>query len=200
MLRGAAVVFSAWFGATAALADVVHDCTQKSDADLQIKACTSLIEAGGSNAAVFYYNRANAYDSKGDYDAAIPDYTKAIELNPKFTEAYNERGFAYFKKKQYDNSVADATMAIEIDPRNAGAYLERSYDELAKLDYDDSIADATKAIEINPKFAAAYSERAFAYEKKGDTHHAIQDYRHDLAINPSDRVAKDALQRLGATF
>ncbi len=31
----------------------------------------------------------------GDLDKAIADYTKALELNPKFASAYNNRGAAY---------------------------------------------------------------------------------------------------------
>ena len=34
------------------------------------------------------YDKAKAKD----YYGAIADYTKAIELNPKYTEAYNNRG------------------------------------------------------------------------------------------------------------
>ena len=35
---------------------------------------------------------------KGDYDQAIADYTQAIRIDPKYTEAYNNRGIAYRKK------------------------------------------------------------------------------------------------------
>ena len=42
-----------------------------------------------------YYNRGIAYGDKGEYDKAIEDYSKAIELNPEYAEAYNNRGNAY---------------------------------------------------------------------------------------------------------
>ena len=41
---------------------------------------------------IFYCNRGYAYGKKGDYNRAIADYTQAIELNPNYVEAYNNRG------------------------------------------------------------------------------------------------------------
>ena len=37
-----------------------------------------------------------------DYDKAIDDYTKTIELNPDDADAYYSRGNAYRKSEQYD--------------------------------------------------------------------------------------------------
>jgi len=41
-----------------------------------------------SNSAQAYYNRGNTWYEKGDYDRAISDYNKAIELNPTYADAY----------------------------------------------------------------------------------------------------------------
>jgi tetratricopeptide (TPR) repeat protein len=36
---------------------------------------------------VAYYNRGFAYNDSGELDRAIADFTKAIELDPKFASA-----------------------------------------------------------------------------------------------------------------
>ena len=54
---------------------------------------------------------------KSEYDSAIRDYTKAIELDPKFVDAYNNRGLSYDNKKEYDSAIRDYTKAIELDPK-----------------------------------------------------------------------------------
>ena len=41
-----------------------------------------------------YYNRAEAKYVLLDYQGAISDYTKAIEINPQYENAYHFRGFA----------------------------------------------------------------------------------------------------------
>ena len=44
---------------------------------------------------VAYYNQGLAYFNKGQYDKAISDTSKAIEINPRDADAYNNRGNAY---------------------------------------------------------------------------------------------------------
>ena len=45
-----------------------------------------------------YNNRGVAYLGKDQYDQAISDYSKAIEINPKYANAYNNRGYIYLVK------------------------------------------------------------------------------------------------------
>mgnify|MGYP001595382467 CR=1 FL=1 len=42
------------------------------------------------------------YYNKGDYDRAIADYTRAIELDPKDAITYSNRGIVYYNKGEYD--------------------------------------------------------------------------------------------------
>ncbi len=48
-----------------------------------------------------YYNRAQDYDSLGEYEHAIQDYTRVIKLNPSDHEAYYNRGLSFRKLKDY---------------------------------------------------------------------------------------------------
>ena len=48
-----------------------------------------------SRDATAYYNQGRAYGQKGQYDQAISDYGKAIEINPRDATAYYNRGCAY---------------------------------------------------------------------------------------------------------
>ncbi len=77
------------------------------------------------NNAEFYYNRGIDRFERGDYDKAISDYSKAIEINPRFAMAYANRGGAYLNKGLYDQAISDSNKAIELNPKLAMAYNNR---------------------------------------------------------------------------
>ena len=48
----------------------------------------------------------------GHIDQAIGYFSRAIELNPQFAVAYNDRGVAYIMQGEYDRAIADYDAAI----------------------------------------------------------------------------------------
>ena len=86
----------------------------------------------------------NACKNK-DFDSAIINFTKAIELDPKYAAAYNGRGGAYGSLKKYPEAIADCTKAIKLDPTDAIAYNNRgiAYKALGKT--IEAEADFAKA-------------------------------------------------------
>ncbi len=59
-----------------------------------------------------YYYRAMAYTREKEYDQAIADYTKAIEIDEqRFAVAYAERALIYYIKKEYDKAWDDVHKA-----------------------------------------------------------------------------------------
>ncbi|HEX7414509.1 MAG TPA: tetratricopeptide repeat protein, partial [Bacteroidia bacterium] len=63
--------------------------------------------------------------TKKDYKGAIEDYTKAIELNPKYANAYMVRGMCKDELKDYNGSIQDYNKAIELNPKYTDAYMAR---------------------------------------------------------------------------
>jgi tetratricopeptide (TPR) repeat protein len=48
-----------------------------------------------------------AYWKKGQYDQAISDYTKALEINPRDDGTYYNRRVAYYSRQEYEKSWDD---------------------------------------------------------------------------------------------
>src|SRR5438128_7669797 len=97
--------------------------------------------------APYYNNRGLAREAKGDHDGAIADYSRAIELDPKFAVgAYSNRGLAKQAKGDLDGAIADYNRAIELDPKLAIFYYLRALAKEAKGDLDGTIADDKRAI------------------------------------------------------
>ena len=50
-------------------------------------------------------NRGSAESELNDENSAIMDYTKAIELKPDYSMAYNNRGWSKFRQKKYSEAM-----------------------------------------------------------------------------------------------
>lgn len=105
----------------------------------------------GLTASELYY-KAIAFWKEGKYtdpDKALKFLNKAIELYPRFAEAYYSRGLAYAKGKgNYDRAISDFSKAIELDPRNARFYYDRGLTWFKKGDDNSACANWRKACEL----------------------------------------------------
>jgi tetratricopeptide (TPR) repeat protein len=91
-------------------------------------------------AAFGLYAAAIDFAKHGNYDQAIAHFNKALEINPEYAEAFNNRGVAYAKGKgQYDKAISDYTKALEISPRLAGAHNNRGIAYGEKHQYDKAV-------------------------------------------------------------
>jgi len=115
---------------------------------------------------------------------AIKDYTKAIELDPKYAISYNNRGNAKGLLRDYDEAIQDYTRAIELNPENVATYNNRGRAKIFLIDYHGAIQDYDKAIELDPKYAISYNNRGNAKRLLGDYDEAIQDYTKVIQLNP----------------
>ena len=103
-----------------------------------------------------YYNRALAYENKGDLYSTIADYSKAAEINPQYYMAYNNRGIVYAAMGSFDQAIADFLKTIQINPRYAEAYNNRAVVYFKMREYSKAWDDVHRAealgYKVNPKF------------------------------------------------
>ena len=97
------------------------------------------------NYAEAYYNRGVTYGAKDNFDQAIQDYSKVIELNPNDAEAYINRGIAYRIKGNFEQAIQDFNESIELKPDYAIAYFNRGYTWLHLGEWEKAKADLTTA-------------------------------------------------------
>jgi tetratricopeptide (TPR) repeat protein len=89
-------------------------------------ACFSFAIQLNPNSFLPYYNRGTTYANKGDYNAAIIDLSRALQIDPNlaFLTLY-KRGTACAKKGDLERAIADFSQSIQIYPNNALAYYNR---------------------------------------------------------------------------
>lgn len=113
----------------------------------------------------FFY-RAVAYQALKKFDDAMLDYTKALQLNPRMTDAYYNRAYINLTRKDIDNA-----------------------------DLEKTAQDLEKALELDPKFIDALYAMAAVQKKLGNYHAALEFLEKLLQIEP-DAVNARALKKL----
>lgn len=133
-----------------------------------------------------YGCRALHRDHQGQPQAAMADYNRCLQLNPRFAEGFLNRGFLRARGGDYQNALKDYDVAIQLDPNAALAWLNRG-SVLLQMDQNDlAIKDLSRALTLNPDLLLAWQNRGVAYKRLGQYQNAIRDYDEALRHSPND--------------
>ena len=136
-----------------------------------------------------YESKGTIFLNDGDFQNAITQYTKAINLEPDSCDAYYLRGDAYHQQGMYDSAIRDHDMAIQLGSSDARVYRANSYFKKGESSFDlglyeDSIENFNEAIESGPQ-ANFYGWRGSSYYRLGQYENAIQDYTSAIQLEPT---------------
>lgn len=131
-----------------------------------------------------YELRGNAWNKKKDYDKAIADFDKAIEINPDNAVLYVLKGNTFYYKENYKSAIEDYSEAIILKTNFTDAYYNRGLAHFAKKDYVKAIADYTKAIKLKSDYKDTYyNDRGNAKKAQQEYKEAIDDYTKAIDFN-----------------
>ena len=116
------------------------------------------------------------------------DFSKALELNPEYSDAYAIRGLTLMGQGEYDRALWDLNRALQLNPHHPYANAIRGSLYLNKGDLVRAVRDFDEALTRTPDNNIAYNYRGLAYEQKGDLARAMQDYDQALSIRPDQTV------------
>lgn len=126
------------------------------------------VESGNYSEAVKYYskiiesepdeltlkvvlnNRGIAYQNLGQYDLALKDYQRVINMDPEHPQSYGNRGNVYDASGNYEKAIADYTRGIELKSDYADAYYNRGWVYLRQKDYKRAAEDFRRLLELLP--------------------------------------------------
>lgn len=149
-----------------ALAFILNNCYSDIPDNEQFNKAKDYLYQGRLNEAMEEFNkaiksnptspafsfRAYVYLLQDNPDQAIADCDKAIEMDSKNTQAYNNRAAAFQKKGDFDKAIADCCRAIQINPRLPYPYKNRAFAYFGKKEYSKSWKDVHKAQALSYKF------------------------------------------------
>ena len=135
----------------------------------------------------YFFNRAQDKFELADYEEAILDYNKALELSPtEICLVYSMRGNAKRNLGDLDGAISDQNKALDFDPLYADGYFNRGIAKFKKRDFDGAIEDYSQVLKINPKDSDAFFNRANVKKEIGDMKDACEDWRKAADLGDDD--------------
>jgi tetratricopeptide (TPR) repeat protein len=142
-----------------------------------------------SDAAVAYTNRGSIRYALEQYEAALEDLDRALELARQDANAYYHRANVHRALEQQEAALADLDQALELGPEQARAYASRGLVHHNMGAYTAALEDYARALELEPDSAEVYLNRGGTYATLGNFDAALADYARSLELDPQDADA-----------
>jgi tetratricopeptide (TPR) repeat protein len=127
----------------------------------------------------------------GKYESAIKNFENALQLDPKFTNAYLGIAGAYNAMGENRKAVETYQKIIDQKPDFWMGYKDLGIHYLTLGEIDNAITNFKKVTEITPQNSTAYSNLGIAYYYKGDTEEAKLMFVKSLEIEESALTANN---------
>lgn len=163
-------------------------CNNRVTIEEAIKECELALRARqvpGRYLPEFLVALGSDYAMLGQFGNAILYYNKAVQLNPKFADAYFARARAYEQIGQYAQAIGDYSVLVGLKPDDAVILNQRCWTRAVQGDQLYlAIGDCNKSLELEPGEANTLDSRALVYYRLGNYTAAIADANSALAADP----------------
>jgi tetratricopeptide (TPR) repeat protein len=115
--------------APAASSNTIAECFSENN-ERRIAGCSELIENPNLDAgtkSLAYAMRALALSLQGSLTQALPDYDKAIALDPSSAMALNNRAWVLYKLDRLSEGMADVERSLALSPASPHAHDTRAH-------------------------------------------------------------------------
>jgi tetratricopeptide (TPR) repeat protein len=134
-------------------------------------------------------NKAKIEIEDKQYDLAIENGRKAVELDGKFVEGYYYISVAYNYKKKYDVAIENLQKGLTYDKNHVESWNLIGLAYEAKKDFDSALEYLNKAIEIDPDYSSGWYNIGNIYKQIKEYDRAIENYYKATELNPDYAIA-----------
>jgi len=138
--------------------------------------------------------RGNLLLDSGDLRGAIGAYTEALDLNPRYARALNNRGLAHSALKEYEVALADYDVCLAQPEPFPEAYYNRGVARFRLGRKGEAVADFTEALKLQPRYVNALVGRGLVFSAGGDRDSALADFKKALELSPPDWVERKSVE------
>lgn len=145
-----------------------------------------------------YFSIGEKHLENNKFEKAITNFSKAIELEPNYIEAYKGRSLAKDRIRDYVGSKEDYEQyLILLNKKNKEEYeeikpeLNNLVDNVRKKiinkKYNDALTESKNIIDTYPKYPNGYIIRADTYFSMQQYKQALNDYKKALSVSLEDK-------------
>ncbi len=134
---------------------------------------------------------------KGQFDEAIENFRKGIQIDPNNFETHYNLGNALADQGRLDEAIESYRKALQIDPNSSGALINLGFALATGGRFDEAIKNYYKALQINPNSFQALNNLGLALAAQDRLDEAIESYRKAIQVNPNYAAA---MNNLGSTL
>jgi tetratricopeptide (TPR) repeat protein len=134
--------------------------------------------------SVLLYNMAQVHNQIGNHELAIQHYSAAMQMDPNYSEYYNERGSLYLKLGRLEEAELDYLRAIELSAPYFEVWTNLANCYMLQGRLDEATLAFSKALDLKPAQPASLFGRAQVREALGASEEALADYTAALELNP----------------
>lgn len=133
--------------------------------------------------SVLRYNAGQVYARVGAHEDAIRSFSEAMEMDPNYSEYYNDRGNSYMQMQRYDMAARDYLQAIECSPPYPEVWGNLGYCYMFLGRTEEAERAFDRALDLDPGRQGARVGRAQARAALGRRDEALADYDLILGVD-----------------
>jgi tetratricopeptide (TPR) repeat protein len=136
-----------------------------------------------------YVMRGQLRLAKGEQEAAIEQFRKAIELSPLNPLRYEEAAKLLFRMKKYQEAIELLNIALQHELQFPALYHYLSQAHFALNDYRKAIYQIRRALAFEPDNVVYLNQLGIAYKESEQFQEAIKTYHQVLKSDPDNKAA-----------
>ena len=120
-----------------------------------------------------------------EHEAAVRDFTRALEIDPKIAVGYMNRGYVYNDMRLATKAEQDFRKALSLNPQYGEAHLGLAYALLQLRRSTAALKEAEIASHLLPDSESLHLVKAEGYRQRAMLVSAEGEYRKALKLNPN---------------
>jgi tetratricopeptide (TPR) repeat protein len=116
-----------------------------------------------------------------DFEKAIAEFDRAIELDPNYATAHQWKTTPLTAMGEFDRAIVESKKAIALDPLSLIANSDLAFNYINAHRFDEAAAQCRKTLEIDPNFHVVRGYLGIALQFQGRLAEALPEFRKGTA-------------------